>query len=82
MQNIMIMINGKNFFLFVFEIIEAKKRVKNILTIALKILYLLKNRKNNFAIRDIEIQIEMLKKTLINLKIFKFEQEQFFKLED
>ena len=60
---------------------EANKVVKDILTNRFENIVSVENQKNNFAIRDIEIQIDNAEKDF-DKKMEQFEQEQQFKLED
>jgi len=60
---------------------EANKNVKSILSNRFEKIVSVENQKNNFAIRDIEIQISNAEKDF-DKKMEQFEQEQQFKLED
>jgi LPS O-antigen subunit length determinant protein (WzzB/FepE family) len=60
---------------------EANKEIKNILTSRFKNIVSVENQKNNFAIRDIEIQIDNAEKDF-DKKMEQFELEQQFKFED
>ncbi|MDA7579556.1 hypothetical protein N8725_02900 [Alphaproteobacteria bacterium] len=60
---------------------EANKKVKNILTNRFKAIIVIEEQKKNFAIRDIEIQIDNAEKDF-DKQIEKFELDRQFKLED